>query len=63
MMLGWRAAPVNSNGQFTLPDLVPGKYSLVVGDNGGPPPDEGGQELTVGEGETATLDIKPEPKP
>lgn len=61
--MGSRAATVNQNGQFTLPDLVPGKYSLVVGDNGSPPPDEGGQELTVGEGETATIELKPETEP
>jgi hypothetical protein len=60
---GWRGAQADSNGQFTIPGLAPGKYRIVVGDNGDPLPDEGGQEVTVREGETATIEIKPETKP
>ena len=60
---GWSSTPVDSNGQFALPSLVPGKYRVAVGDVGSAMPDEGGQELTVHEGETVTVDIKPETKP
>ena len=56
---GWgQGAQVDSNGQFVLAGLAPGKYRIVVGESGGPMPEEGGQEVTVAEGETATVDIK-----
>jgi protocatechuate 3,4-dioxygenase beta subunit len=59
--IGWQqAAQVDSNGQFVLPFLPPGKYRIVAGELGGPMPEEGGQEVTVAEGETATVDIKPD---
>lgn len=54
---GWTARPVNSNGQFTVPNLAPGKYRVVIGDVGSQMPDEGGQEITVAEGETQTVDF------
>jgi hypothetical protein len=59
----WRGAQVDSNGQFTLPGLAPGKYRIVATDNGDPPPEDSGQEVTVREGETATIEIKPEIQP
>ena len=59
--VGFQLAPVvDSSGQFTLQGLAPGKYRVVVADIGAPMPEEGGQEVTVGEGETATIEIKPE---
>ena len=61
--LGFRGMAVDSKGQFTLQGLAPGKYRVVVGDMGAPMPEEGGQEMTVAEGETATVDVKPETKP
>jgi hypothetical protein len=46
-----------------LPGLAPGKYRIAVGDTGASMPEEGGQEVTLGEGETAMIDLKPENKP
>jgi hypothetical protein len=60
---GWRAAQVDSNGQFTLQRLAPGRYRVTVGDMVDPTPEEGGYEITIGEGETATIDVTPETKP
>jgi hypothetical protein len=61
---GWTSSVlVDSNGQFTFQGLAPGKYRISVGDPGSPMPEEGGQEVTVGEGETATTDIKSEARP
>jgi len=57
--LGWQqGTQVDSNGQFVLPGLAPGKYRIVAGELGSPMPEKGGQEVTVAEGETATVDIK-----
>jgi hypothetical protein len=42
--------------------VPPGKYRVAVGDNGAPMP-EGGQEVSLAEGETATIEVKPEAKP
>jgi protocatechuate 3,4-dioxygenase beta subunit len=60
---GWNSTRIDSNGQFTLPSLAPGKYRIAVGDVGAGMPEEGGQELTVHEGETVTIEVKPETKP
>ncbi|HTB10678.1 MAG TPA: carboxypeptidase-like regulatory domain-containing protein [Bryobacteraceae bacterium] len=50
---------VDQNGQYSLGGLAPGKYRLVVTEpGGGPMPDEGGQEITVREGETVMADLK-----
>ena len=49
---------VDQNGQYNFSGLAPGKYRLVVMDSGGPMPDEGGQEITVREGETVMADLK-----
>jgi hypothetical protein len=62
-MPGWQLTQVDSNGQFAMAGLAPGKYRIVVGEMGGGMPEEGGQEVTVGEGETATVEVKPESKP
>jgi hypothetical protein len=59
---GWSMAQVDSNGQFKMDGLTPGKYRVVAGETGGQMPD-GGQEITVAEGETATVEVKPEAKP
>ncbi|MBZ5603702.1 MAG: carboxypeptidase-like regulatory domain-containing protein, partial [Acidobacteriia bacterium] len=48
------------SGRFKLGNLPPGKYRLVATFDPGPLP-EGGQEITVHEGESATLDVKPRP--
>ena len=62
-MQGGMATEVDSSGQFMMQGLTPGKYRIAVGDNGTPMPEEGGQEVTLGEGETVIVDIKPETKP
>jgi hypothetical protein len=62
-LFGWRGEGVDSNGQFTMSRLPPGIYRVAVADPGASPPDEGGQQVTVGEGESVTIDVKPETKP
>jgi protocatechuate 3,4-dioxygenase beta subunit len=59
----WLGAPVDANGQFTLSGFAPGKYRINLGENGDPIPSEGGQEVTVREGETVTIEVKPERRP
>lgn len=60
---GWSSAQIDSNGQFTLPGLAPGKYRITIGEVGANMPEEGGQEVTVQEGDNVTVDVKPETKP
>ena len=60
---GTQGTQVDPNGRFVMPGLAPGKYRVIAAENAGPMPEEGGQEVTVAEGETATVDIKPEAKP
>ena len=61
---GIRGVPAaDTNGQFSLEGLAPGKYRVELGDVGAPPIDDGGQEVTLAEGETATIEVKPESKP
>lgn len=55
---GNRGTGVDQNGQYKFEGLPPGKYRLVVMETGGPMPDEGGQEVTVREGETVMADLK-----
>jgi hypothetical protein len=49
---------VDQTGQYALAGLAPGKYRLTIADPGNPIPDEGGQEVTVHEGETVMVDLK-----
>jgi len=64
-----QSGSTDSNGQFTIPNLAPGKYRVVGVDNqasasvSNGAPEEGGQEVTLREGETAVIEVKPEPKP
>jgi hypothetical protein len=58
-----QSGQTDSSGQFAITGLAPGKYRVVGVDNGAPLPDEGGQEVTLREGETAAIDVRPEPKP
>jgi hypothetical protein len=55
---GFRGAQTDQIGRFTMGGLAPGKYRVVAGDPGGTIPTEGGQEITVKEGETVTVDVK-----
>ncbi|HTW65773.1 MAG TPA: carboxypeptidase-like regulatory domain-containing protein [Bryobacteraceae bacterium] len=60
-------AHADSNGQFSLPGLAPGKYCVTavggVGDLEASLTVENCPEVTVGEGETVTVDVKPATKP
>jgi hypothetical protein len=53
-----RGTQVDQNGQYQIRGLQPGTYRLVMVPSGGPIPDEGGQIVTVREGETASADVK-----
>ena len=53
-------AQADQNGQYTFAALPPGKYRLALMGAGGPIPDEGGQEVTVQEGETVMVELKPQ---
>jgi hypothetical protein len=55
---GQTATGVDQNGQYTLGGLAPGKYRVFVMDPGEAPPDDGGQGVTVREGETVMVDLK-----
>jgi hypothetical protein len=55
---GGRLVLVDQTGHFTLPQIPPGKYRVGAVDPGLPIPEEGGQEVTVKEGETVTVEIK-----
>jgi hypothetical protein len=57
---GGRGTQADANGQFKMIGLAPGKYRVVAIDQPGPSPDEGGQEITLQEGETRTLELKAE---
>lgn len=54
----FRGTNVDQSGQFKLEGLGPGKYRIVASEPGGPPAEDGGQEVTVHEGETLTIEIK-----
>ncbi len=57
--LVFRTAQADQAGRFTLPQVPPGKYRVgLTGGPGMPLPEEGGQEVTVHEGETVTVDVK-----
>ncbi len=60
---GSRGTMADPSGQYKLDGLAPGRYRIMLSDGGGPMPDEGGQEVTVKEGDTITLDLKPTPVP
>jgi hypothetical protein len=53
-----RGTQVDPSGQYKFEGLAPGKYRLILMESGGPMPDEGGQEVSVHEGETMIADLK-----
>jgi hypothetical protein len=57
------AVQADASGQFAMQGLAPGRYRIAVGEGGLFVPDlasnGGGQEVTIREGETATVDVKP----
>jgi hypothetical protein len=54
---GQRALQADASGRFTLSDVAPGKYRISVGQM--PLDTENAQEITVHEGETVTVEVKP----
>lgn len=55
---GNQGTGVDQNGQYRFEGLAPGKYRLTIQESGLPVSDEGGQEITVREGETVMADLK-----
>lgn len=49
---------INQSGEFMFSGLAPGKYRLYMAGPGNPMPEEGGQEVSVSEGETVSVDVK-----
>ncbi len=54
--LSGRSRPADQSGQFKIEGLTPGKYRLAAGELSDVPKD-GGTEITIQEGETATVDL------
>ncbi len=55
---GGQGSQADQTGQFTFQSVVPGKYRVAT-PSPGEMPNEGGQEVTVHEGETVTIEVKP----
>lgn len=53
-----RGGPADANGQFILDGIAPGKYLIVSSETGPFAPPEGGQKVTVHEGETLNVEVK-----
>jgi hypothetical protein len=60
---GGISVPAGANSEFMLSGLTPGRYRINLGEIGDPMPSAGGQEVTVREGETVTIEVMPEAKP
>jgi uncharacterized protein (DUF2141 family) len=54
----WQSRMVDQSGQFQIEGLAPGRYRVAVG-NVSDVPKDGGTEVTVQEGEIATVDLPP----
>lgn len=50
---------VDQSGQFRIEGLAPGRYRVAAGESYEAIPENGGREITVQEGETATVDLPP----
>jgi hypothetical protein len=50
---------VDQNGQFRIEGLAPGRYRVAAEESSEAIPENGGREITVQEGETATVDLPP----
>jgi len=55
---GSQATGVDQNGQYNIGGLAPGVYRVIATENGGPMPEDGGQEVPVREGDTVTVDLR-----
>ena len=56
---GARGFTADPTGHFSISGLAPGRYRVGAMEQGAPFPDEGGQIVTLHEGETVTIEIKP----
>jgi hypothetical protein len=58
--LGFRlSVQAEQDGQFRIEGLAPGRYRLAAGESFDAIPEDSGREVTVQEGETATVDLAP----
>jgi len=53
----FRSVRVEQSGQFRIDGLAPGRYRVAAGGSLEAIPEGGGREITVEEGETATVDL------
>jgi hypothetical protein len=53
-----RSQRVEPSGQFRIEGLAPGRYRVAVGESLEAIAEDGGREITVQEGETATVDLR-----
>lgn len=58
-MFGIPVAMVDQTGHFVMGSVPPGTYRAGAIDINSPIPEDGGQEVTVHEGETVTVEVKP----
>jgi len=54
----FRRALVGRSGEYVIEGLAPGKYRIASAEAGDQMPEEGGQEITLHEGETLNFDLK-----
>jgi hypothetical protein len=58
-LLSGQSRLVDQSGQFRIEGLAPGRYRVSAGEATEAIPENGGREITVQEGETATVDLPP----
>jgi hypothetical protein len=58
-VLSRESPPVEQSGQFQIEGLAPGRYRVAAAESPQAAPEAGGREVTVQEGETATVDLTP----
>jgi hypothetical protein len=58
-LLSGQSRLVDQSGQFRIEGLAPGRYRVAAGESSEAIPENGGREITVQEGETATVDLPP----
>jgi uncharacterized protein (DUF2141 family) len=56
-VLSGQSRLVDQSGQFRIEGLAPGRYRVAAGESYEVIPENGGREITVQEGETATVDL------
>jgi len=53
-----RFVRVEPSGQFRIEGLAPGRYRVAAGESSDAIPENGGYEIVIQEGETATVDLR-----